>query len=150
MKLKFKIIGTILISGFFLIAATGSGETENKQKEEISKEEEKKAQDKMIKDFWSVPEKEVQKAFKNCDELLEYVQYESTYYSLTSGWGKGNVGEPWDASSIGEFDMQVIVEWNNVKCNGKPVSLRFENNYTSDPFEKSPGDFIAVDCSEFE
>lgn len=123
-KKYFKSIGSTLIVGAFLFLAFGSGDGESK---------------------------EVKTSFKNCDELLEYVRYTS-YSSLKSDWGEGNIGEPWDASAVGDLNMQVTVKWSNVKCNGKPVELKFKNRFLglSDAFDKDPGDFESVYCGDYE
>lgn len=123
-KQYFKTIGSTLIISAFLFLAFGSGNDKPK---------------------------EIKTSFQNCDELLEYVRYTS-YSSLKSDWGEGNIGEPRDASSVGDLDMEVNVKWNNVKCNGKPVEITFKNRFTglSDAFSKDPGNFQSVYCGDYE
>lgn len=96
-----KIISTTILAGVFLFLAFGSGE---------SKKTEPKTN------------------FKTSSELWEYIQY-SNYDALKAEWGNGRVDKPWDASGIGELDMQVNVYWDNVVCEGKPIRVCFKNDY---------------------
>lgn len=93
----------------------------------------------------------IKTSFNNCSELARYVN-SRRYSVLEAQWGSGNVGEPWDASAVGELKMKVNVTWTNIKCNGKPVNLTFENRHLgiSDAFDKMPRGTSAPNCSDYE
>lgn len=93
----------------------------------------------------------IKTSFNNCSELAHYVN-NKRYSVLEAQWGSGNVGKPWDASAVGELKMKVNVSWSNIKCNGKPVNLTFENGHLgiSDAFDKLPRGTSAPNCSDYE
>ena len=93
-------------------------------------------------------EKIVKTNFTNCKELYNYVKDEN-YNSLEKLWGTATLGEPWDASAVGELRMRIYATWYNVKINGQAVSLKFENRYydLTDVMDKNPTKFIATECN---
>ena len=80
------------------------------------------------------------KNFSTKEELGSFIEFKS-YNDLKEVWGLGEIGEPWDASGIGELKMRVSVKWENVKCMGKSVKINFDNDFTDikDAVEKNPG-----------
>ena len=77
--------------------------------------------------------------------MWSHIQYES-YDDLKAEWGNGTVGTPWDASGVGkEMDFEVSVYWENVKCEGSPIKITFQNNCTSvkDLLTPTPGKVIS-------
>lgn len=84
----------------------------------------------------------------NCDELIEYIRY-SPYRGIANDFGTGVIGEPYDASGVGELNMLVKVKFPKIKLNGKPLVVIFENSHLgiADAFEKNPGRFHAVECN---
>lgn len=81
------------------------------------------------------------KTFATKEELWDFIK-NYRYENLKQIWGEGEVGEPWDASGIGELRMRISVKWKDVKCMGKSVKIDFKNDFLEikDAFDKSPGD----------
>ena len=84
-------------------------------------------------------------SFDNCIELVEYTRYK-TYSDLKSEWGEGNIGEPWDASAVGDLNMKVKVRWSNIKCNGNTVEIMFVNGNIID---KMPTSYDGIFCDAY-
>lgn len=84
----------------------------------------------------------------DCQELIEFIRY-STYDGVASSFGDNTIGEPWDASGVGEMDMMVEVRFNKIKLNGKPLVVIYKNSFyeLGDAFKKNPLQFSAVKCN---
>ena len=120
---KTLLLITLLISTFGLTNACKQSEN---GKEETNK----------IKTEWT-----------DCQELIEFIRY-STYDGVASSFGDNTIGEPWDASGVGEMDMMVEVRFNKIKLNGKPLVVIYKNSFheLGDAFKKNPLQFWSVKC----
>jgi len=65
--------------------------------------------------------------FASKQEVKDFVSGKNLFYNnLTEAWGKGNMLEPTININNNIGDHCVKVTWDNVKCNGKPVTLCFK------------------------
>lgn len=84
----------------------------------------------------------------NCDELIQYISY-SNYQGISSEFGEGILGKPWNASALANDPLMLIkVQFPKIRLNGKPLVVEFENNFSEygDPTGPNPGKFYAVIC----
>lgn len=79
--------------------------------------------------------------FNSYEELHAYTQNES-YSTLKSLWGEGSIGQPWDASGVGELNVMLKVTWNNIIYKGKPLVVIYKSPID---FSKTPEAFYAID-----
>ena len=95
--------------------------------------------------------KETPTTFSTCDELKDFAGYYS-YADLATKWGAGTIAEPWDASGTGSQEMKVKVTWDNIKCNGRAVTIMFTNSHTGagDAFTKSPNLYDGIFCDDYK
>lgn len=79
-------------------------------------------------------------SFQSFEELDSYT-HDKSYEKLKSLWGEGEMGEPWDASGVGELNVRMKITWKNVKYKGKPIVVEYKSPVD---FSKQPLDFIAI------